>query len=332
VAFLSSAEIPKKLVDFSKRVVRDIVEIEEAEALAREVGAELHKFKLGRGVVGALAAIGHPLDNNPTFELIAYRTPENRGKPRKVDEASVIEMDRKTFPRTFDNLDHFTGEIRITPHTPCPILYGIRGETPEALEEAARMVKVHEPIEQTIVYKTNQATDEHLIPAKISEITPGRSYSVKARVISRPKVIPGGHVIFRVGDETGEMDCAAYEPTRGFRDVARLLLPEDLLVVHGGVKEKPGLPLTINLEKLEVIKLAKPVIKRNPLCLKCGKRMKSEGRGKGYSCKKCGRRAPASAVDVVEVKRQLTPGYFEVPPRARRHLAKPLVRVRGLEH
>ncbi|MEM2192178.1 MAG: tRNA(Ile)(2)-agmatinylcytidine synthase [Candidatus Hadarchaeales archaeon] len=332
VAFLSSQEIPKELVDFSKRVVRDVIEIEEAEAVAEEVGAELHKFKLGRGVVGALAAIGHPLDTDPTFELIAYRTPENRGKPRKVDEASVVEMNRKTFPRTFDNLDPFTREIRITPHTPCPILYGIRGETPEAVEEAAQMVRVFEPIEQTIIYKTNQATDEHLIPAKISEITPGRSYSVNVKVISRPKVIPGGHVIFRVADETGEMDCAAYEPTRGFRDVVRQLLPGDLLVVHGGVKDKEGLPLTLNLEKLEVIELAKPTIKRNPLCESCGKRMKSEGRGKGYSCKKCGRKAPPSAAETIKIERHLPTGFFEVPPRARRHLSRPLIRMKTPEH
>lgn len=327
VAFFSSAEIPRELMNFSRRVVRDVVEIEEAENLADSIGAELHKFKLGRGIIGALAAIGHPLDHNPTFEFIAYRTPENRGRPRKVDRDAVVEMNKITFPGTFDNIDPFTWEIRITPHTPCPVLYGIRGEAPEIVERAAEMVRVLEPIERTIIYKTNQATDEHLIPAKISDIVPGRSYSVMAKVISRPRVIPGGHVIFRVGDEGGEIDCAAYEPTRGFREVARHLIPGDLLMVHGGVKEKPPLPLTINLEKIEVIELARHLVKRNPLCRSCGKRMKSEGKGKGYSCKRCGRKAPPSAVEWVEVERQLGVGRFEVPPRARRHLARPLIRA-----
>jgi tRNA(Ile2)-agmatinylcytidine synthase len=81
-------------------------------------------------------------------------------------------MDRATFPLTFDNLDPLTGEIKITPHTPCPVLYGIRGEDPEILKKAAGMLRVMEPIERWIIYKTNQATDEHLIDARICEVKP----------------------------------------------------------------------------------------------------------------------------------------------------------------
>ena len=327
VVFYQGEKIPAKLRSYSKKVVRDIVTIEEAESLAREIGAEVHKFKLGRGIIGALAAIGNTFERDWTFELIAYRTPENRGTPRKVDAASVVEMDSKTFPETFDNLDPTTGEIRVTPHTPCPILYGIRGESAEAVLKSHGLVRSLEPIESFIIYRTNQGTDEHLRRAKIAEVKPFWSVVVEGEVSSLPKIIRGGHVIFSIRDETGKIDCAAYEPTRHFRDTAKRLISGDRVVAHGGVKEKPELPLTINLEKLSVLKLVPVLRKVNPSCHRCGKRMKSEGEGKGYSCKRCGLRLPEGAAKIVEVPRDIEPGTFEAPPRARRHLARPLIRV-----
>lgn len=327
VVFYESERVPTKLRKFSKKVVQDIATIDEAEALAMEIGAEVHKFKLGRGIIGALAAIGNTLERDWTFELITYRTPENRGTPRKVDAASVVRVNDQTFPKTFDNLDPFTGEIRITPHTPCPILYGIRGEDAKTTLKSHKLVKASEPIERLIIYKTNQGTDEHLRRAKVAEVKPYWSVIVKGEVSSAPKIIPGGHVIFSMRDKTGEIDCAAYEPTRQFRDVAKKLMVGDKIVAHGGVKEKPELPLTINLEKLSILKLVPVLQKVNPTCPRCGKRMKSEGKGKGYSCKRCKVKVPISAAKIVEMRREIGVGAFEVPPRARRHLARPLVRV-----
>ncbi|TET02167.1 MAG: hypothetical protein E3J80_00675 [Hadesarchaea archaeon] len=174
---------------------------------------------------------------------------------------------------------------------------------------------------------TNQGTDEHLRQAKVAEVKPYWSVIVGGEVSSAPKIIPGGHVIFSMRDKTGKIDCAAYEPTRQFRDVAKKLIIGDKVVAYGGVKEKPELPLTINLEKLSILKLVPVLRKVNPTCPRCGKRMKSEGKGKGYSCKRCKIKVPASAAKLVEMRREIEVGAFEVPPRARRHLAKPLVRV-----
>jgi len=330
VAFYRGAEIPRELREFSKRVIQDIVTIRDAERVAKKVGAETHKFKLGRGIIGALAAIGETLERDSTYELVAYRTPEHRGTKRCIDEMSVAEMDSATFPETFDNVDPFTGEIRITPHTPCPVLYGIRSENPAAAERAHLMVRSLEPIERWIVYKTNQGTDDHLKEAKISEIKPLRSYVVEGVVVRRPMIIRGGHVIFAVQDATGTVDCAAYEPTRGFRSVAAKLREGDVIRVCGGVKRKRGRPLTMNLEKIQVVHPIAMLRKVNPTCHLCGKRMKSAGAGKGYRCRKCGTKAPESSVTMVEVKRDIDAGRFEVPPRARRHLARPLIRVKPL--
>ncbi len=329
VVFYQKRGVPRKLRKFSRKVVQDIVTLEEAEALSEEIGAEVHKFKLGRGIIGALAAIGNTLERDWTYELIAYRTGENWGKPRRIDERSVEMMDRRTFPETFDNLDPVSGEIRITPHTPCPVLYGIRAEDPGVALKARKLVKALEPIERWVLYKTNQGTDEHLRRAKVEEVRPYHSVIVDGEVVKKPRVIPGGHVIFRIRDETGEIDCAAYEPTRQFRSVVKQLVAGDGVRAYGGVKEKPELPLTINLEKLAILDLAPVVKKINPTCEVCGKRMKSAGRGKGYVCKRCKTKLPSGAAKLVEVPREVEIGAYEVPPRARRHLVRPLVRVSG---
>jgi tRNA(Ile2)-agmatinylcytidine synthase len=52
--------------------------------------------------------------------------------------------------------------------------------------------------------------------------------------------------------------------------------------------------------------------------------MESAGRGQGYRCRDCGTSAPGKTE--VSVDRDLEVGWYEVPPCARRHVAKPLVR------
>ncbi|MBS3815637.1 MAG: DUF1743 domain-containing protein [Hadesarchaea archaeon] len=326
--FYVGKEIPEKLGDFSRKVVQEVATIEEAEELASETQVETHKFGLGRGIIGGLAAIGHCLENDFTYELIAYRLKKNWGTQRKIDDDSVKKMNTETYPKTFDNLDPEAGEIHITPHTPCPILYGIRGENPESVTKAHEMVKAEEPIERTIIYKTNQGTDEHLQKTKISEAEPYQSVIIEGKVTEEPRTITGGHVIFKIQDETSEADCAAYEPTRKFRNIVRKLEIGDKIRVYGGIRNKKNLPLTINLEKIEILELAPVKKKINPICENCGNRMKSAGKNKGYTCKKCKTSLPEKSAEIIEKPREIELGIHEVPTRARRHLAKPLIRVK----
>lgn len=326
VAFFKGNEIPDKLTEYSMKVVREVVTQEDAQKLANDTGAELHKFGEGRGIIGALASIGHPLSRDHTYELIAYRTVENRGTPRRIDEESVVRMNEKTYSDTFDNLDLETGEIRITPHTPGPILYGIRSETPEAALEAQKFVESEESIERELLFKTNQATDEHLVKSKVEEIEPYRSVIVKGEVSEEPYTITGGHVFFSIRDSTGEIRCAAFEPTRRFRDIVRDLVVGDEVRVYGGVKEKSDVPLTVNLEKIEILELKNLKKRVNPVCQECGRRMESAGRDKGFVCRNCGKKLPQKARNEIELDRSLDERVYEVPPRARRHLAKPLIR------
>lgn len=318
-------EITSELQDYALQTIRTIVSQEEAENLAGKVGAEIFKYKKGRGVIGSLAAIGCPL-NDATYELLAYRDPLNYGRKRRVDEDSVLEMNQKTYPNTFDNVDE--GYMAITPHTPCPVLYGIRGETAEAVEEAHKLVKVSEPIEFFRVFLTNQHTDMHLqnIDA-ISKMKQFQCYIVQGTVKTQPMVIEGGHIIFALEDESGEVECAAYEPTKKFRDVVRHLAPGDQVIVYGGIGNKG----TLNVEKIKITSLVPVYEHLNPVC-KCGKRMKSAGKGKGYKCPRCGNKIRTGSQEDVEVRerreieRMIKPGFYEVPPSARRHLSKPLVR------
>ncbi|HVP24314.1 MAG TPA: tRNA(Ile)(2)-agmatinylcytidine synthase [Conexivisphaerales archaeon] len=323
VAFYLGDEIPPLLGEFSSRVVKEMVTIEEADQVARQLGIEVHKFKLGRGIIGALAAIGNRLEYGRTYELIAYRTPEFVGTPRKMEEGSIVRMNDATHPFTFDNLDTNTGEVRIMPHTPCPVYFGIRAFKPQYLERAFGIVEPLQPVERFQIYETNQGTDAHISDAVAGRIRPLTTVKVSGTVASKPRTIRGGHVIFHIKDDTGSVDCAIYEPTRGFRDVGKAFLVGDVVRVYGGVKEKPERPLTVNVEKLEVLSLVPKTVRRNPRCPRCGKTMKSEGKGKGYQCPKCKFKSTALEAEEVPVERGISLGLYAVPPRARRHLSKP---------
>jgi tRNA(Ile2)-agmatinylcytidine synthase len=98
-----------------------------------------------------------------------------------------------------------------------------------------------------------------------------------------------------------------------------MLAPGDELVAAGSYKEG-----SINLEKLQVRSVAPRVERRPPVCAACRTRMTSAGTGKGYKCRTCRAREPEP--DLVPVPRALVPGWYEVPPSARRHLARPLCR------
>jgi len=322
VAFLRG-EPDSRLRSFYLRAVHEIIPIEDAFNLAEEIGAELVHYGDGKGVVGALAAIGADLSSGKTYELIAHRTKEYWGTVRKVDPKSVYDMDKATRPYTFDNIDYESDEVRITPHTPCPVLLGIRGIDPNILMNAFKMLKINEPIEFITIFETNQATDVHYQEYKICDLKHGANATVDGVVSQAPRRDIGGHVFFKLKDGTGEITCAAYEPTKSFRDIVLRLIPGDEITVYGAVKLKPQ-GLTLNLEKVRIKKLAKKVVKKPPTCPLCGKRMKSLGYEKGYRCRRCKLRVGEDSAELIEVPRVIKTGFYEVPPSARRHLAKPL--------
>jgi tRNA(Ile2)-agmatinylcytidine synthase len=317
-------DVSQEIRNFAKKAEQTLLTIEEALKLAKRVNVETVGFKKGRGIIGGLAAIGEDLSRDHTFEIISYRTPENRNKPRRVQASSVKTMNAKA-RLTFNNVDPETNRILITPRGPDPILCGIRGETPEEVKQAYEMIKIDEPVKTWMIFRTNQGTDAHL--RKVSAVADIQLYNpvvVQGIVSKEPKVIQGGHVIFSIKDDTGEVDCAAYEPTGTLCKKAKKLMTGDVLKVYGGVRSSSSEHrLTINLEKMKVLKLVPKISFVNPSCPECGKRMKSMGKNQGFRCDKCGLRSSRLKKLKVDEERELERALYITSPRSQRHLTKP---------
>jgi len=125
-----------------------------------------------------------------------------------------------------------------------------------------------------------------------------------------------------------EMDMTIYEPSKSFRETVRRLRCGDRIRALGEMREEPR---TLNVEKIEVLSLARVLNKtKNPICKGCEKSMQSLGRGAGYRCRRCGLKASEEEATFSEEQRALEVGWYEPPVCARRHLSKPLKRI-GLE-
>ena len=318
-----SGKITSEMQEYAFRAIYSFISIDEAEEFGKSVGCEIHKFKKGRGIIGSIAAISLPLKDF-TYELLAYRIPENYGTVRQIDIESVYEMDKQTFPDTFENIDYDEDYIAIEPKTPCPVLYGIRSESVKALKLAREIVKAGEAIESYCIFKTNQHADMHIQKTdKISDMEQFGCYEVVGTVKNIPKIIDGGHMFFYIFDESSEIECGAYEPTKNFRKIISKLRPGDVIKLYGGIGEQN----TFNIEKFQMLKL-NDVEYKNPVC-ECGKRMTSAGKNKGFKCKKCGNRIESDEKVPVKIKRSLkNASFYETPVSARRHLSKPICRMK----
>ncbi|MEN6442764.1 MAG: tRNA(Ile)(2)-agmatinylcytidine synthase [Methanoregula sp.] len=302
---------------FYQRAVTDFCEIDEAVEVLETAGARYKGYKNGRGLIGATAAVSSELADY-TSEILVYRGKERWGTRRDVDRASLFAAEEVTFPHTWDTVDFANDAVVCVPHTPDPVLFGIRGESPAWVMMARSMIESEKPgLEQ--IWVTNQGTDAHLLEGKPGELREGLSYYVRGIVDGYPATRTGGHVSFMVRDGNHTVRCMAYEPTKNFRQIVRDLVPGDDVIVCGSYKKE-----SINIEKMNVISLGQATTTRPPICTACNKRMTSNGKGKGWKCKKCGTRA--TEPEVTEISRTLKTGWYEVPPTARRHLAKPLCR------
>jgi tRNA(Ile2)-agmatinylcytidine synthase len=328
VVFFFNEVVPSEIRAFAKNAIQGVVKLKEALRLVKEFGAEAVGYKSGRGIIGALAAVGETLDGDHTYELITYRLPTNCGTRRQVDAVSVKTMDEATASLTFNNVDPETGRVLITPRGPDPILFGIRGESPETVKRAFDIVRTDESIERWVIFRTNHGTDAHLRRVNsIGDVQPFQPVTVRGKVANAPRIIPLRHVIFSIKDGTSKIDCAAYEPTGDLRKAAKQLIIGDEIEVSGGVRPASETrPLTINLEKMHVIKLAPKISLHNPKCPNCGKTMSSMGRAQGFRCDKCG----CKSKQLTKVQRTETRGLEEklyiTSPHSQRHLTKPFRR------
>ncbi len=304
-------------VEFYRKALTSFCTIEEAVKILDSNKAIFKGYKLGRGLIGATAAVAAENDDW-TFELLTYRLAGSFGTIRSVDKNSLFSAELLTFPHTWDSVDSENDVVVCVPHTPDPVLFGIRGESPEWIQLARSAVK-SEPVGIEQMFVTNQGTDGHILIYKDGGLIEGHSYRFNGTVSGMPQTGTGGHVSVRIESDHLSIVCMAYEPTKKFRDVIRALIPGDSIVVFGSYKNG-----SLNLEKVYVAQLAENLKIRPPVCQKCSKRMKSAGIKKGYKCRTCHEKTMDSEKTITP--RELTPGWYEVPSIARRHLAKPLAR------
>jgi tRNA(Ile2)-agmatinylcytidine synthase len=317
-----AAEVPDAVTQFARNAVREMHDLDDALALADDAGFHTVGWAGGHGRIGALAAVGAAgTFSEWTYELIAYREFDRCGTPREVDEETLFAAADDAYPEAWDTVDRGEAEAVCVPSAPGPILYGLRGDDPEALREMASKID-SEPVERTALFRTNQGTDAHLRDVATDDLATlddGRAYRVDCVVAGQPETREGGHVFVPIRGESGDpIAAAAFEPTKRFRDRVRALRTGDELTVCGEVSDG-----TLKLEKFAVRALDRTEL-ATPTCPDCGNRMSSAGRDQGYRCRDCGTSAPRKVA--VDVERDLELGWYEVPPCARRHVAKPLVR------
>ena len=171
-------QVTAKMKAFYWRAVTEILEVKDAKKLLDEERTWHKGFKKGRGLIGALAAVGAVLPDF-TYELIAYRERQQWGTKRRIDEKSVWKADALTYPRTWDTVDHYNNRIVFAPHSKDPVLFGIRGSEPQAISEALQTIK-SEPVERYVLYKTNQGTDAHILKGVMADVRDSQSYACMA--------------------------------------------------------------------------------------------------------------------------------------------------------
>jgi tRNA(Ile2)-agmatinylcytidine synthase len=321
--------VPVAVREFARDAVRERLTLETALTLADDAGFLARGWDGGRGRIGALAAVGAwAAFDEWTYEHISYRAFERCGTPRDVDVDSVFAAADWGYPTVWDTVDREEGEAVCVPNAPGPILHGIRGDDPATCRAVAARVE-SERVDREATFVTNQGTDAHLHDesADVAALPDEGAFRVDGVVTTPPETRRGGHVFFEVGAASGDdvareptrkgLPCVAFEPTKRFRDRVRALRVGDRLTLCGEVARG-----SLKLEKFAVRDLVREAT-ATPTCPECGRTMESAGRGQGYRCRDC---KTTSGPAKKRLDRDLERGWYEVPPCARRHVAKPLIR------
>ena len=269
----------------------------------------------GRGLIGAACAIAWDFKkSDTTYELLAYRKKNKWGTSREISQDRVNIV--STLDGVFSCLDD-DGKISMVPHSPCPVLWGLRGTNPQSLMDGLNHLGPEKP-EKSLLFLTNQGSDDHLQEKSLSEIKDGICIKLRGHVHSPPYAIQGGHRFFDLIDEDNDtITCAAYEPSGNFRTKVDKLVQGDSLEVCGSLSQG-----TLNLEKFRVTEFENRYVKLpNPLCINCQARMHSIGKNAGYKCRICGTKA--SKPNHKSILPDLDNCWYEPPSSARRHLSRP---------
>ncbi len=298
---------------FYWKAVREEVTIAEAERFINQQGGSFRKVKNGRGIIGSAAAISWP-GSNVTYEVLNYRFPsgESIGSERKMGAAVMADG----IEGSFNNIDHSNNYAAIFPKERTPVVFGVRGTDPDALLNGCnRIIEEYSiGVDRSILFSTNQATDDHIIKDPVN-LLPGHSYSIEGTIAGNVCAIKGGHYFTYLQYGNSGIKLAAFEPTKEFRKVFSSLAIGDRVCVYGTYKDN-----CLNVEKMRVITVSSLYSKAPPVCPKCDGVTHSKGHN-DYRCNQCGYRSSMAVYRLKE--RGISPGLYDVPVIARRHLSRP---------
>ena len=311
---------------FSELALWKLISREKAKQFILENKIDSFYLGNGQGLVGAIGAIGYKFSDH-TFELLSYRKKSQFGKKRIIAKDSVKNMQSVTFPETFNSYDIESDRALITPHGPDPVFYGIRGENAESVVTASKIVKANEKLDGYMVFKSNQGTSDHLKnELDVNDLRPYTSGFLVGQVCSNPIMMQGGHVFFSIRVKDKRIKCGIYKPTK-ITTIAQNLILNDKIRIGGGIrKASKNYERVVNVEFLDVMKLAKDIRANNPSCKKCSKKMKSKGSKQGFECTKCGNRSYVKSTS--EIPRKIQCKLYLPVMSAHRHLTRPYQRIK----
>ena len=252
----------------------------------------------GHGQIGATLAILWPAEEL-TYEAIAWREPSANGL-RQLDKHAIEHIDQ--MEGTFLCRDDRMGDSLLAPRGVSPVLFGIRAWTRDVAMEALEVLldaPNTEPVIGSLVFETNQATNDHL------------GHSIVGRV-DRVEVLRGGHTVIHASEQR----FLAFKESGQIATISQQLREGDVVECKGLMA--PDLSIHIEFTKIQQV----VPHKHRPACPTCDKSMSSMGKDQGLRCKKCGLKMDDRWI---ETPRLLPVNqWFQPPASSRRHLAKPL--------
>jgi tRNA(Ile2)-agmatinylcytidine synthase len=313
-ALVVEAPAQKELTRLYWKALTDYVHKDFLMTFIKRIRERTYYIRTGKGLVGAAAAIGWHLPSDCTYELILYRKGE-RCVAKDLFLRKAAELSEVLFSNWVD------GRLLITPHGPDPVLAGIRGEEPSTLLAFTDPRIYCMNVDGWMIYRTNQGTNQHHI-MRSNTIRPYQTGCIEGVVVSKPEARKGGDVVIKMA-RNGVILYAAFFQETGLNKIARELLVGDALRVCGTAKYWDDLGTVIHAETLTVWPRPSVTVK-NPRCPRCGARMKSAGRGKGWKCPECGYRSTTLHKEVLLGERNPLLSGLHVPrDEAIKHLIKP---------
>ena len=256
------------------------------------------------GLIGAAAAISWRPDTSSTFEGIVWRDESMYGTERIVPN-DVFNRLELIHPNTFMNRDPSKNRGLISPRTPCPVLFGVRGwnlnDTLEAMHDLISL-DWKEPIYASAIHKTNQCSDDHL------------EGIIEGTVMNIPQRNRGGHVTLDILTSTGIVHVVSFKEGGEINKEIGGSIPGDR--IHAlGLFSPDG---HLHIERF-MRSYSSPGFLVRPDC-DCGGHLRSMGSKSDLRCKSCRKRITSYWI----AKNRSNTDWMEPPESSRRHLSKPI--------